>query len=350
MNLWRGPRVLLTGHTGFKGAWAARWLARRGAQVTGLALPPNTNPSLYEILGTAHFASEHMVDLRDLVSVRQSVEAACPEVVLHMAAQPIVRASYGDPVGTFATNLMGSVNLLDALRRIDELKVVLVVTSDKVYENDDHGRAFLESDRLGGHDPYSASKAAAELAVSSYARSFFVSKGVRVATARGGNVIGGGDFADYRVVPDIVRAARRNEVLILRNPAATRPWQHISDCLSGYFAFAERLMVGGEVPTALNFGPPSDTPAIPTTELVSRIQSAMGVKCGWQQDIAPQPVEKARLAVDASEVLRALGWRARLNLKATINLTAAWYSAQASGEDMAAFTDAQIDAFERLAP
>ena len=350
MSFWRGRRVLLTGHTGFKGAWAARWLARRGAEVTGLALPPDTDPSLYEILGTAHLAGEHMVDLRDLVSVRQAVDAARPEVALHMAAQPIVRASYDDPVGTFATNVMGTVHLLEALRRIEGLTAVLVVTSDKVYENDDQGRAFLESDRLGGHDPYSASKAAAEVAVSSYARSFFVNRDVRVATARGGNVIGGGDFAEDRMVPDVVRAARRNEVLILRNPTATRPWQHILDCLSGYFTFAERLMLGGEAPTALNFGPRSDTPAMPTTGLVSRMQSAMGAECGWRPDTAPQPVEKSRLAVDAGEALRVLGWRTRLDLEATIDLTAAWYSAQASGEDMAAFTDAQIDAFEGLAP
>ncbi len=349
MGLWRGRRVLLTGHTGFKGAWAARWLARRGADVTGLALPPNTRPSLHEVLGTAHLAGEHMVDLCDLASVRRAVEVARPEVVLHMAAQSIVRASYHDPVGTYATNLMGTVHLLEALREIDALKAVLVITSDKVYENDEEGRAFRESDRLGGHDPYSASKAVAEVAVSSYARSYFMNRGVRVATARGGNVIGGGDFADDRMVPDIVRAARRNAALTLRNPTATRPWQHVLDCLSGYFAFAERLMVGEGEPAALNFGPPSDVPEIQTTELVERMQSAMGVESGWQHDVTPQPIEKERLSVDASEALRLLGWQARLDVKAAIDLTAAWYSAQARGEDMAAFTDAQIDFFEGLA-
>ncbi len=349
MSLWRGRRVLLTGHTGFKGAWGARWLARRGAEVTGLALPPSSNPSLYEVLGTAHLADEHMVDLRDPASVRRAVEVARPEIVLHMAAQSIVRASYHDPVGTFATNLMGTVHLLETLRKVGELKAILVITSDKVYENDDEGRAFLESDRLGGHDPYSASKAATEVAVSSYARSFFMNKGVRVATARGGNVIGGGDFADDRMVPDIVRAARRNEALILRNPTATRPWQHILDCLSGYFAFAEGLLVGEEVPAALNFGPRSDAPETPTTELVKRMQSAMGVASGWQQDVAPQPIEKERLSVDANEALHVLGWQARLDVEAAINLTATWYAAQARGEDMVAFTDAQIDSFEELA-
>ena len=350
MGLWRGRRVLLTGHTGFKGAWAARWLARRGAEVTGLALPPNTRPSLHEVLGTAHLADENMVDLCDPVSVRRAVEVARPEVVLHMAAQSLVRLSYHDPVGTFATNLMGTVHLLEALREIDELKAVLVVTSDKVYENDEEGRAFRESDRLGGHDPYSASKAATEVAVSSYARSYFMNRGVRVATARGGNVIGGGDFADDRMVPDVVRAARRNEALILRNPTATRPWQHILDCLSGYFAFAERLMAGDEAPAALNFGPRNGEPEIPTAELVERIQSAMGVESGWQPDAAPHPVEKERLSVDANEALRVLGWQARLDVEAAIDLTAAWYSAQAHGEDMAAVTDAQIDSFEGLSP
>ena len=326
-----------------------RWLARWGAEVTGLALPPVADPSLYGMLGRDHIAGEHLVDLRDLRAVRRGVEASRPEVVLHMAAQSLVRASYHEPAGTFATNVMGTVNLLEALRETAGLKAILIVTSDKVYENEDQGRGFVESDRLGGHDPYSASKAAVEIAVMAYARSFFAEKDVPVATARGGNVIGGGDFAADRMVPDIVRAARRNETLVLRNPMATRPWQHVLDCLSGYLTYVEEMIRGGDVPTTLNFGPRPDAPAIPTAELVLRIQSTLGMASGWRQGTALQPAEKTRLAVDSGLALRVLGWQSRLDTETMIDMTAAWYVAQANGEDMVAFTDAQIDAFEGLA-
>src|SRR5690606_32292201 len=201
---FRGRRVLLTGHTGFKGAWAGRWLARMGAEVTGLALPPEPGPSLFALLGTRHLARSAFIDLRDAGAVADLVAACRPEVVLHMAAQPLVRLSYTDPAGTFATNVQGTVNLLDAIRRHAEPRAVLVVTSDKVYENDGSGRAYAEEDRLGGHDPYSASKAATEIAVQCFRRAFFADRGLPLVSARGGNVIGGGDFAEDRLVPDIV--------------------------------------------------------------------------------------------------------------------------------------------------
>jgi len=349
MRAWDGRRVLVTGHTGFKGAWAARWLAREGAEVTGLALPAEPGPNLATMLGGAHLAGEHLIDLRDAAATARAVAEARPEIVLHMAAQPIVRASYGDPVGTFASNVMGTVHLLDALRGAEGLRAVLVVTSDKVYENDGSGRAYTEGDRLGGHDPYSASKAATEIVAASFRRSFFADNGVRLATARGGNVVGGGDFAEDRLVPDIVRAAMSNRAVVLRNPQATRPWQHVLDCLAGYFAYAEALLEDGtEAPAVLNFGPAPGAEALPVALVAARLQSAMGMVGDWRADDAPKPHEMARLAIDARAARDKLGWRPKLDAEATIGWTADWYGAFLRGEDMAARTDAQIARYQEL--
>jgi CDP-glucose 4,6-dehydratase len=350
MTVWRGRRVLLTGHTGFKGAWAARWLAREGAEVTGLSLPPEPGPNLSRILGGGHLAAEHLVDLRDRAAVARAVAAARPEIVLHLAAQPLVRLSYEDPVGTIGSNVMGTVHLLEALRGRYGLRAILVVTSDKVYENDETGRAYAESDRLGGHDPYSASKAAAEILVTSYARSYFGPKGVPLATGRGGNVIGGGDFAADRLVPDIVRAAQSNQPVSLRNPGATRPWQHVLDCLSGYFTFAAALVEGRRVPPALNFGPEPGARPIPTGEVAARLQAAMGISADWRPDEGPAPHEMSRLAIDASAAARELGWHPRLGADETLNWTADWYGAFLRGEDVVALTDAQIARYEEMRP
>lgn len=348
MSPWRGRRVLLTGHTGFKGAWAARWLARKGARVTGLALPPAEGPSLARMLGGDHLEAEHLIDLRDAERVARAVAAARPEIVLHLAAQALVRASYADPVGTVGTNVMGTVHLLDALRRQDGLAAILVVTSDKVYENDESGRAYGEDDRLGGHDPYSASKAAAEIVAAGYARSFFGPAGVPLATARGGNVVGGGDFAADRLVPDIVRAAQSNRPVALRNPGATRPWQHVLDCVSGYVAYAEALAGGREVPPALNFGPAPGERPIAAGEVARRLHAALGRADDWRPDDSPAPHEMARLAIDARAAAKALGWRPRLAAGATLDWTAEWYAAFLAGADMAALTDAQIARYEEL--
>jgi CDP-glucose 4,6-dehydratase len=346
---WRGRRVLLTGHTGFKGGWAARWLVRRGAAVTGLALPPDQDPDLWTLAGIADLGPSHLVDLRDRVVVAAAVREAAPEIVLHMAAQPLVRRSYVEPVDTFATNVMGTVNLLDALRGAPDLAAVLVVTSDKVYRNQESGRPFTEDDRLGGHDPYSASKAAAEVAAACYADAFLAPRGVRLATARGGNVIGGGDFSVDRLVPDIWRAAESGTPLVLRHPDATRPWQHVLDCLSGYFAYLEALATGREVPPALNFGPDVDAAAVPVSALADAMQAALGVTALWQAVSEPGAArEMQALALDPALARRTLGWSGRLPMAEAVQWTADWYRALQRGADMAAFTDAQIASYEQL--
>jgi len=244
-DFWRGRRVLLTGQTGFKGAWASVMLADLGADVTAFALEPQTDPNLWQSVGRDVAIESIHADLRDASDVARICSAAEPEIVLHMAAQAQVRESYRDPVGTFASNILGTVNLLQALRASVKLRAVLVVTSDKVYANPEAGTAFAENAPLGGSDPYSASKGATEIAVRSYAESFFSPAGVPLATARGGNVIGGGDFSSDRLVPDLYRAARNGVAVELRYPAATRPWQHVLDCLAGYFTYAEYLAARG---------------------------------------------------------------------------------------------------------
>jgi len=346
-DFWRGRRVLLTGHTGFKGSWALLWLAARGADVTGLSLPPESEPALFDLVDAERRARSYLVDLRDRAAVAKAVAAADPEIVLHLAAQALVRRSYAEPVETFASNVMGTVHLLDALRGAANLRTVLVVTTDKVYENDESGRAFVESDRLGGHDPYAASKAATEIVVASYAASFLREKGVRVATARGGNVIGGGDFSQDRLVPDIVRAAMHGAPVTLRQPGSTRPWQHVLDCLAGYFRYVEALDDGEAVPSALNFGPSLEDGTLTVAEVAAAMGEAFG-NPGWVQDVARMPHEMASLSIDPDLARRVLGFRSRHSSREAIRLTAEWYAAWRRGEDVAALTRAQIAAYEAL--
>ena len=336
---WRGRRVLVTGHTGFKGGWAALWLRELGSQVTGFALPPDTEPSLFAMLGAATGESI-LGDLRDRAVVADAVARAAPEIVLHMAAQPLVRRGYAEPVETFAANMMGTVHLLDALRHAKGLRAVLVVTSDKVYENDESGRPFTEADRLGGHDPYAASKAATEIATASFARSYFAPAGVRLATGRGGNVIGGGDFAADRLVPDIVRAALAGEPVRLRNPAATRPWQHVMDCLSGYLVYLEALAAGRPVPAALNFGPPPGE-VLRVAKIADAMAAALDIGGGWTEEPGG-PHEMRALSIDPGRAGMELGWRGRLTPWQAIRLTADWYAAWRRGDDMERVTHRQI--------
>ena len=346
--MWNGKHVLVTGHTGFKGAWLALWLAEAGAKVTGLSLAPHDGPTLADMLGTDHLAASHLADMRDAASVRRVVDETKPVVVFHLAAQPLVRRSFLDPVETFGTNLMGTVHLLDALRDSSDVRAVVVVTSDKVYENDESGDALAEDAPLGGHDPYSASKAAAELAVRSYRASFFAPRGVPLVTARGGNVVGGGDFAEDRIVPDVVRAAGHGEALVMRHPKATRPWQHVLDCISGYIAYAEALLEGRDVPPALNFGPPTDLRPVPVAELARAVQTAMGLPTDWTLDTGENPPEKAALSIDPRLAAEILGVEARLGPDEIVSWTAEWYGAWMNGADMAARTREQIARYEAL--
>lgn len=343
---WRGKRVLLTGHTGFKGAWAAIWLTRMGAEVTGVALPPDQTPALYTLAGVERRVRSHLLDLRNPDAVGAVLAGETFDLVLHMAAQPIVRASVEDPVTTFETNVMGTVHLLQALREQAKLQAALVITSDKVYANNETGRAFVETDALGGKDPYSASKAAAEIVVQSYARSFFA--GTPVGTARGGNVIGGGDFSRDRIVADIVRAARAGEAVVLRHPEATRPWQHVLDCLAGYFVLLERLATDPQCPRAVNFGPRPGGPEVTVGELATLGVQALGGK-PWRHEPDPRSLEAKSLAIDATLAGRVLGFESRLDAPRAVALTMDWYRRQTNGEDALSLCLEQIEGYEGAA-
>jgi CDP-glucose 4,6-dehydratase len=343
-KFWAGRRVLLTGHTGFKGAWASLWLTRMGAKLTGLSLAPEAGPSLFALAGVAGDVAHHLSDIRDAAAVQRVVADAKPEIILHMAAQSLVRRSYRDPAGTFATNVQGTINLLDAVRALGTVHTVLVVTSDKVYENRNDGRAFVEGDRLGGSDPYSASKAACELAVASYAQSFFDKSATRVATVRGGNVIGGGDFSEDRIVPDIYRSAVAGRAVEIRSPNAVRPWQHVLDCLAGYFIYIQHLQANSVVPNALNIGPLPEHP-VTVKALTERMLAALGNPVGLEMSIGDHPPEKLLLTVDAALARQMLGWGDQLMGPAAIDWTAAWYRGLTAGSDVRQVTQDQINQF-----
>ena len=346
-GFWAGKRVLLTGHTGFKGSWAAVWLARLGAQAAGPALAPNQTPALFDLAGVGGLVESLIVDLRDAGAVERALAGREFDLVLHMAAQPIVRASIEDPVGTFASNVMGTAHLLQTLRGQPALKAALCITSDKVYANAETGRAFVETDALGGKDPYSASKAASEIVVQSFARSFFDRAGVPVATARGGNVIGGGDFSRDRLVADIVRAGASQGATVLRHPEATRPWQHVLDCVAGYLVYLERLAADPQAPRALNFGPRPGGPEVTVGELATRAVEALGAR-PWVHEPDPHSLEAKSLGIDAGQARRVLGFESRLDAPVAVEWTMDWYRRQADGEDALALVQAQITRYEEF--
>lgn len=342
-GFWRGRRVLITGHTGFKGSWLALWLQSLGAEVHGLSDGVPTQPSLYELASVAGgMAAERVADVRDGEAVRQALSRDEPEVVLHLAAQPLVRRSFAQPRETFDTNVMGTVNVLEAARG-SSVRAVLVITSDKCYENLGVDRAYREDDPLGGHDPYSASKAAAELVTAAYRRSFFGSAdGPRLASARAGNVIGGGDWGEERLIPDVVRAIERGTQLEVRNPAATRPWQHVLNPLSGYLLLAQALCRDPEVAGAWNFGPPA-ADARPVSWIVEELSRRWPGRLGWAHDQAHHPHEAAFLKLDASMARERLGWRPPVSLPQALDSIVAWHGAHWSGEDMRSVTLGQIN-------
>src|SRR5450755_2504730 len=340
---WRGRRVLLTGHTGFKGACLQLWLRTLGAEVTGYALKPASEPNLWDLVG--HGARSSIGDVRDPSRVREVMAAADPQVVIHMAAQALVPESYRDPLGTYGTNVMGTASVLEACRGVRNLGCVIVVTSDKVYENLGRGRPFAEDDRLGGHDPYSNSKACAELVTSSFRDSFF-RDGPPIASARAGNVIGGGDWSGDRLIPDCLRALRAGLPVRLRYPDAIRPWQHVLEPLSGYLALAKALVeTPAAAPRAVNFGPdPKSFCAV--HGVVDAFSARFAGKPGWERDGSSHPAEAGVLTLSSTLAERSLGWRPALSLKESLGWTADWYQAYAAGKNMLDFTEAQLATYQ----
>ncbi|SCK37726.1 CDP-glucose 4,6-dehydratase [Variovorax sp. HW608] len=354
-SFWSGKRVFLTGHTGFKGCWLALWLAKQGAHVTGYALAADTRPSLHALTGEAGAAESIIADIRDLERLRKAMHGSHPDVVFHLAAQPLVRRSYADPVETYSTNVMGTVHLLEAVRSCDSVRAVLVVTSDKCYENREWQWGYRENEPMGGYDPYSNSKGCAELVCASYRSSFFNpdrhnEHGVALATARAGNVIGGGDWSEDRLLPDLLRAFGQNRAADIRNPSAIRPWQHVLEPLRGYMMLAENLYQHGPAwAQAWNFGP-NDSDAKPVSWIADRLADLWGGTATWRTDAGPdQPHEARWLKLDCSKARQTLGWVPRWDLERGLSAIVEWQRAWAVGHAMTDFTLQQIATYESSA-
>lgn len=332
---WAGKHVFLTGHTGFKGSWLSLWFQHLGAKLTGFALAPPTTPALFDEARVGAGMTSIIGDIRDARALRDALAAADPEIVIHMAAQPLVRASYDDPVGTYATNVMGTVHLLEAVRHQPSVRAACIVTTDKCYENREWPWGYREDEAMGGYDPYSSSKGCAELVVAAYRRSFF-GKGNSVATASGraGNVIGGGDWATDRLVPDILRAIVDGSPAVIRNPHAVRPWQHVLEPLSGYLILCQALWETPERAVgAWNFGP-RDEDARPVQWIIEQICTLWGEGAGWTRDMDAQPYEAHHLKLDISKVRAGLRWQPRWTLAQTLESIVVWHRAWLSGADM----------------
>jgi len=346
-DFWRDRRVLLTGHTGFKGAWLALWLQSLGARVTGYSAKVPTQPSLYELARVADGVESIKGDVRDSQATAAAVSAAAPEVVIHMAAQALVGRGFTEPRETYETNVMGTVNVLDAVRRGgDGVRVLVNVTTDKCYENREWEWGYRETEPMGGHDPYSSSKGCAELVTSAFRNSFFSDPdGTRVASARAGNVIGGGDWGEDRLVPDIMRAALAGEPVRVRNPNSVRPWQHVLNPLSGYLVLAQSLWDSPEHATGWNFGP-ADEDARSVGSIVELMGELWPTELTWTYDDGPHPHEARYLKLDSSRARARLGWRPPVGLDAALQSIVDWYRALAQGADMRVVTAAQIEAFQ----
>ncbi|UWQ89460.1 CDP-glucose 4,6-dehydratase [Aliisedimentitalea scapharcae] len=343
MSFWSGKRVLVTGHTGFKGSWLSLWLCELGAEVFGLALEPDTEPSLFEQLQLAERMDHRIGDIRDAVVLSERVKEVQPDVVFHLAAQPLVLASYDDPLETWDTNVMGTAHMLDALRQLDKLCAAVMITTDKVYENREWMHPYREDDRLGGHDPYSASKAACELVISSYRKSFFKDRPVQLASARAGNVIGGGDWAENRLLPDIIRALSVGKPVAVRNPHARRPWQHVLEPLSGYLRLAEHMVKRQHYVNAYNFGPEA-------ADVKSVGDLVLGALAHWPGQWLDKSDPDARheaglLSLGIEQARSDLRYSPRWDFAQGLHKTVDWYRAVHEGEDPLVITRRQIAEF-----
>ena len=349
-STWAGRRVFLTGHTGFKGGWLALWLARLGAEVRGYSLDPYTTPNLFDVARIGERIDDLRGDIRDGVRLDTAIKEFAPEVVFHLAAQPLVRLSYADPITTYETNVLGTARVLDAVRRTPSVRAVVVITTDKCYENKEWIWGYRESDPLGGYDPYSSSKACSEIVAAAFRSSYFpAGNGVGIATARAGNVIGGGDWSMDRLIPDLVHGFLSGEPVAIRRPHAIRPWQHVLEPLHGYITLAERLLGGdaARYSTAYNFGP-SDGDAQTVEWIVKRMVETWGDGASWFVDGDPGVHEAGFLKLDASRARAELDWTPKLQLADGLDWLVEWYRAHAAGADMQAFTLSQIAAYEAL--
>jgi CDP-glucose 4,6-dehydratase len=352
-SFWSDKKVFVTGHTGFKGSWLSLWLQQLGAEVTGYALQPPTNPSLFEVAQVAQRMTSIIGDIRDGTMLTDAMQQATPDIVIHMAAQPLVRRSYVDPIETYSTNVMGTVHLLEAVRQTPTVRAVVNVTSDKCYENKEWVWGYRENEHMGGFDPYSSSKGCAELVTAAYRNSFFNADKysqhqVALATARAGNVIGGGDWAEDRLIPDILRSIQAGKPVNIRNPHATRPWQHVLEPLSGYLSLTEKLYAQGTAfAEAFNFGPDEED-AKPVQWIVEQLTHQWCGKASWKLDQAEHPHEANYLKLDCSKVQSRLNWRPRWDLEMALKSIVNWNKAYIAEDDIRAATQSQISSFQSL--
>jgi CDP-glucose 4,6-dehydratase len=352
-EFWRGKKVFLTGHTGFKGAWLALWLQQLGARLTGYSLAPHTSPNFFEVSDVAKGMNSVIGDILDMQKLSQEVQSSKAEIILHLAAQSLVHQGYKTPVETYATNVMGTVNVLEAARHQPSVRGVVVITTDKCYENKEWYWGYRENDPMGGYDPYSSSKGCAELVTASYRSSYFnmdqhLQHGVGIASARAGNVIGGGDWAADRLIPDMVRAITNKEAVKIRRPNAIRPWQHVLEPLAGYLMLAQNLLLPNTLASsAFNFGP-SDEDAKPVIDIAKYVTSSWGEGAAWTQDTAEHPHEAQYLKLDCSKAKAVLGWHPKMNLHQALDYVVQWHKAHLAGRNMRQISLEQIVQFENL--
>lgn len=348
-HFWRGRRVFVTGHTGFKGPWLCHWLLAHNADVTGFALAPPTLPNLHDLSRLSSVMSAHIGDIRNYAALNDAMRASRPEIVFHLAAQALVRASYSDPVGTFATNVMGTVHLLEAARNVGTVRSVVIVTTDKCYEQDGGARTFRETDPMGGHDPYSSSKGCAELVTAAYRRSFLHDAGIGVATARAGNIIGGGDWSADRLIPDLLQAFAAGQPAMIRYPSAVRPWQHVLDPIAGYIQLAERLYAApADFAEGWNLGPAA-ADARPVQWIADELVARWGAGAAWCTSMDAHPPEAALLTLDCTKARTRLGWLPRLDIRTALDWTLEWHRHLGAGTDALRLCHTQLARYEAMA-